>query len=340
MKSDFVAFRVQITGPSVDPLIAWIQQLGPTGSVLLDATRRALVLGVLRNIRRRFLARMGLAQQVYIDNSKNKSLRDRRQDAALQRKKQINAKQRLNAAYEKLDKAMLQGDQVRARNARSNLERKANDVVFSTLGAHNVGRKAGGLAFERAVRQLSAQQMEEARTGSDARLGLLVNGLMKYRQLMVLEQLTSASEIFEDRTGHSVMLSTGRAKRLEDILTPSVAEVTSGRHSPSPKRTLWRQLEFGAGSLRVHEQMNPAARTDYARGGRGWFFGPLSRSFYKAESEKDMVRPGDLASRGLKIRGIKPMKFLFDTNGAAFKEDAEAALKYFDEAMRASAPQF
>lgn len=348
MKTEFIAFRTQITGPPVDSLIAWIRELGPNGSVLLDATRRALVLGVLRNVRRRFLNRMGVAQQVFIDNSSQMSKRDRQLQAARERSSQKKAKARLSAAYEKLDKAVLQGDEVRAGRARSNLQRRATDVVYTALGVSNVGRKANSLSEARANRILGAQLTQDVRTGSSGRIGLLMNGLMKQRQLLVLEQLTSASEIFENHGPHSVTLSTGRAKRLEAIDTPSATAATTGKRSPSPKRTLWRQLEFGAGKDRIDSSLNPVSNTRYRLPENGWFFGPLVRSAYRGTglsdndraSDGDGEREGSLGKYGLRVRGIKPMQFLFKSGETAYDEDAEAALKYFDEAMRASAPQF
>ena len=346
MKTTFVAMRVQITGPSVEPLIEWLRGLGPQGKVLQDATRQALVLGVLRNVRKRFLERMALAQNVYIDNSGETSRRERMQAMANERASQRKAKVRLNRAYERLDRAVLSNDKDGERAARRNLRRKELDAVFSTFGIRGAGRKAGGLSEARATRILVEQQMKDVKKGNRLRLGVLLNGLMKERQMLVLRALTNSSNIAVVQGANSVTMSTGDKDRLDKIYTPSAAGATSGRTSPSRKKTLWRQLEFGAGATRIASILNPVQQTEYSLPGGGWFFGPLPRTLYQTVASRDddqrtgaEIRAGALAKWGLRVRGIKPMQFLFASGAGIYAEDAEAALKYFDEAVRASAPQ-
>ena len=346
MKTTFVAMRVQITGPSVEPLIEWLRGLGSQGKVLETATRQALVLGVLRNVRQRFLERMARAQNVFIDNSGESSRRERVQAMAKERSAQRKAKVRLNRAYERLDRAVLANDKDGERAARRYLRRKELDAVFSTFGIRGAGRKAGGLSEARATRILVEQQMKDVKKGNRLRLGVLLNGLMKQRQMEVLRALTSASTIAVERGANSITMSTGNKDKLDDIHTPSAAGATSGRTSPSRKKTLWRQLEFGAGATRIASTLNPVQPSEYSLPGGGWFFGPLPRTLYRSLAMRDddqrtgaEIRAGALAKWGLRVRGIKPMQFLFPSGNGIYAEDAEDALKYFDDAVRASMPR-
>lgn len=354
MRTTVNAFSVNMTGPDIQPLIDWMEGLTGDNPVLVEATRQALVLGVLRNVRRRFLEQMGEAQKVYLANASQRK-QDMKQVLA-ERRALAKARRLLRRAYDKLDKATLANDKDAIRSAKRNLGAKEARLVFATMGIdagrtkkRSVMNPETGQLEKRASKMSVARAnriMKDELASGDLKLGSLMEGLMKKRQLEVLSALTAASNVTVSSQGGQIVASAGSETALEAIETPSLAE-KGGRRSPkSPHRQLWRQLEFGAGANRVASELNPIKKTDYSLPGGLWFFGPLPRTLYMHSTLRDTDAQGTSASAaalaryGLVVRGIKPMHFLFAYGKSPYLEDAEAALRYFNEALLRSAPQF
>lgn len=328
-----IALRVTMEGPDIGPFLEFLQAMDARSQMLQDAVRQALILGTLRNIRKRFLANLDKASRVYrMMNSDGSSTKQFMEGQAASQR----SRARLAAAYERLDNAMLQGDKSAAASARKRLKQVEAGAIASALGVRDSSKLSEARANRVRARLTARGKMS---------LGTLLNGVMKQRQLQVLSLLTSPTQIVMQVNAHSVTASIGNVKALDAVQTPSAVVTLRGKGTRSPHRSLWRQLEFGAGALRSRTSWSMPRKTRNAIVGGGWFFGPLAKSIRTVgiENAENIGRKGgssgsEFSNYGLKIRGIEPMRFLFASGEAPWIQDAEDSLAAFDAAIRKHAP--
>lgn len=306
-----VVATIRLQGPSLDPLIAWLEQLGPTGTVMPQVLREAVVLGLLRKIRERFLRTADKALKVRYRASADpdgvSTTRGAKAMTTLQRL-------RLYAAYRRLDEAMIsKGPQEQAR-ARAALQRAQNRYLTQL-------QTTGELASMRSKKQELIDDANDV-----PRIGAIVSGLMQQRQLQVLRLLTSPSQVqmTMNEYGNATAVI-GNMMALEAVETPSASPIISAKGrltSLSPHKTLWRHMEFGTGVYkRLSNKLNPVKKTPFQNPDGSWYYGKGRRA-------------------GLQVLGSEPMRFLYaNDQGGLFDEDVKALLEAFAAAMERSAPK-
>jgi hypothetical protein len=301
-----VISRIKFTAeaPWIQPMINYFASLEPGGIVARRVLQRALIYGVLRSIRRVYMARLHNALTMSIVSTTRTG---RRAD-------NFSISERMESlrkAHESMDEAVLSGNQDRIKAA----ARRLNTVDRAI--AQN------GLEPDKRLTKLSLKAMS---------LSALTSALMRDRALQVLDFLTNAQYVKSPVMENGNMsISAGRVDQLDQIKTPSATDALLQRPTDSEYDIMWRQLEFGTGvrasNAKVMGQNIVKGSGTYKNADGSWWYGPPRNATGKPQA-------------GLLVQGNSPMHALWGPSGVTHAQHYIAAQIALNAAMEDLAPRF
>jgi hypothetical protein len=212
-----IKIRWKFAGSNLTPLIQFLYGLDPGGPVATQIVRRAMVLGVMRSLRNRFLDRLQHALQLTTRSNTG----DERVREAAAINKQVG---RLKLAYYALDEAILSDNEKKITKARDRIGRLRVDIH------DEIEKRSKHSAMAHSHRALS-----------------VTSALMRSRAQQVLTQLAEPGLLNVSKTADGTTAGLGSIQRLDAIKTPSATLRLMGTPTKSQYNILWRHLEFGTG---------------------------------------------------------------------------------------------
>lgn len=295
----------------LDRLSKMLHEFEPGGPRLAIVLRRTLVLGLLRSVRQRFLARLRRALTIYRHNEP--STVKAAQTTARGNHRMFRA---VELAYARLDDAYLAGSASAIGDARQRIQR----------------------AQGRLQAYLDSGRQDKKRSFAAGRLTKLAvaAGIMRARMQEVLREITDTSNLTEPTVitlaGTKVaFVAAGSVAKLDRIKTPSAtAWLSKATETKSEMNILWRHAELGTGIYARTAPGGTIANDEMPS------IAVESQAEMSSMSQKQPWRFGGSGElNGILLAGSHPMEFLTEGSGRLKPPAVHtlAALAAFQKAM-------
>ena len=307
---DTISLKMSIRGPNLSKLVKFLAEVDAQGPAVQAALRNAMVLGVLRSIRRTFLNRLQHALQLVRAGTQGPS-ESAREFA------EINERTAgLQSAYEQMDDAIMRGDSravIKAQHLRDRESQKFQEMR-SAAAANAVAKMSAGQNVQKEAHRMAILAM----TGA----------MLKQRAMHVLAVYTDPSLMYMSSSVDGARVEAIDEDALFKIKTPSATEKLTGQPTESDKDLLWLQLEHGTGEKAVGPYATTGTMT--AENGEEQEIGP---SGWRYGGDPATGRFG-----GLEILGSHPMEAVFGQH--TIMQDRRVAVEQvFSDTLDAHAPK-